>query len=497
MIGLLAALAFAANWTPPDFPDWMDSSSRAAMEWKAAVPDTFPREAGTWYVVVDSPEDPLGRDSLVSLSVRPHPLLSAVFWPIDKVVNPTARVVLTPLKVPVLYGERIEVVDRGVLLARLDSSTQTMIYPTMVMDGGTGSRLGGTVLSNDLFHSSWYGRASGAFTIARDWYLGVNALSPPFGMGNRLRARVAAAKFGETSIRIPGWYPMGSTKSVLTVREERVSASSGVSIPLGRLGGIEPNWTGTWRRAAAPERGGGNRMDLSEIPWFSRGNRGIRGEEWSQQIQLVWYKGNRDFEGIPTDGGHQSVAVQRVSSHGGGDAFTLSVEGSRFFLLGDEKYVYRKEDLEPYLDISPETIVRLLDPSTLRRRLTQRRVLASMARVSRMWELDPSDPVTYYQFPTMGGSAPARAYGGGRLMGKFVAGGALEYRWPIWRYIDGAVFGEMAWVGDDLLDFDFDRLAPGTGGGIRVRTKTMFLFRVFAAYGREGGRFVATVSQEF
>lgn len=496
LAGLLCALAPARA---EEFPDWRTPSTLGEISWRTRPPDSSLSEDGTWYVSVDSP-DFLRQDSLVWLDVRLHPILSLAMWPIEKVANPLARYVLEPLEVPARYAERTEITDRGMRLVQLDSAGKIMLYPTMVMDGGMGSRLGGTFIDNGAFGPGSYLRLGGSIMINRDWYASLNLVSPSLSKsGVRSNLRLSAARSGEQAIWIPGEMKLGSGIAPGIVWEARERVEWGVDFLLGRWGTIEPTLRFARFEVRSPARRAGALDTLPAMAWFDHGDRGVLpGTENSLQTGFVWGRSNVDFEGTPSEGGTQSLALLRSWSDGGGDAVSLSMDATRYLLLGTEKYGYRKGDLDPYLKLSPKAIVSVLDPSTLRKRLTQRRILALQFSARRMWELDPDhQPVSYFNFPSYGGDAPARAYGGRRLMDRSVVGGSAEYRWPIWKFIDGSMFAEVAWAGKQWWEPNATGFAPGTGLGLRVRTPKQFLFRAQFAYGLEGPRAIVTVSPEF
>lgn len=476
------------------FPDWRSSETRRTLAWREPSRDTI--DASLLMAQMRTPR----YDSLVWMNMNLHPVLSAVMWPIEKVVTPMGRVLFLPLEEPALYADREEITDRGVRLVQLDSSGATMLYPTMVMDGGPGSRLGGTFINRTLLGEGSYTRLAGAYTISQDWY-GSLAFSTP-GMGPRgihPNLRFSAGHGGGLSVWVPGDARIGSGRTAGTVREDRQNAEAGVSGSLGRFGGAEVLLRFGRKNVGDPVQKASMFDSIPDLPWFEHGDRGIAGgEETWLSPGFVWGMGNVNLEGTPSEGGKQSVALFRTFDRGGGDAVLFNFDMTRYFLIGEERYAYRKGDLDPYLKLSPATVLSLLDPSTLRKRLTQRRILALQISARRMWEIEPTrDPVSYFHFPAYGGDAPARAYSGRRLMDHAVMGGSLEYRWPIWRYIDGAIFTELAWAGSDWWRVNNTGFAPGWGLGLRVRTPNQFLFRGQLAYGLEGPAALVTVSPEF
>jgi outer membrane protein insertion porin family len=79
-----------------------------------------------------------------------------------------------------------------------------------------------------------------------------------------------------------------------------------------------------------------------------------------------------------------------------------------------------------------------------------------------------------------GGSNTVRGYGEHRLgpvdaRGNPTGGAAqlifnLEWRFPIWRWVSGAVFFDAGQVFAEAKDLSLTDLKPGTGGGIRLIT---------------------------
>lgn len=495
VLALLVAGLAGADFAPAnEFPDWRTQRTLRTIAWRPPPGDTIDAAL--------LPHLPASArfDSLVWLNIRINPVLGAVMWPLEKVVTPMGRTILRPLEEPALYAEREDVTDRGVRLVQLDSVGNRMLYPTMVMDGSSGSRLGGTYINRVLLGEGSYTRLSGAYMLSEDWYASMAFSTPDMGVpGLHPNLRVSAGHAGDLEIWIPGDAPIGSAMLLRNVREERQSGEVGLSIPMGRFGGTELLVRAGRKEVGAPAHKANMFDTMPDLSWFENGDRGVLGgEETWLSPGFVWGMGNVNLEGTPSEGGRQSVALFRTFDRGGGDAVLLNLEMTRYFLIGNERYAYRKGDLDPYLKLSPATILSLLDPTSLRRRLTQRRILALQLTARRMWEVEPTrDPVSYFHFPAYGGDAPARAYSGRRLMDHAVAGGSLEYRWPIWRYIDGALFTELAWGGDEWWSVNKTGFAPGWGVGLRVRTPRQFLFRGQLAYGLEGASILVTVSPEF
>lgn len=480
--------ALVASWT--DFPDWR----------------TYPpgcNASGCWSTMPPADDSHLvdlhrlPRDSLDSLSISRHRILEALLWPIDKSVPVMMEIGLKPLKMPVVYAESSDVVDRGVGLVTFSNGVKGMLYPTMVMDGGQGSRLGMTAIGSDLGAEGTYFRLSGSLMINRDWYGSFAGTSPTFGpLSSRLRGRVAASQSSNAGVWIPEASGLDVASSNGLVSMSRVGLDFGIPSVYGS-NWMEWRWGASGTRTGQPAYQSGAIRNPDKYEWFDRGDRGLSGLEYTQAIGMTIGRGTQDLEGTPTRGGVLSLDLDRTFSQGGGDVWIGKVKATRYILLGTDKYVYRKGDLEFYRNFSPRTLLLVMDPDNLALRLSSRRILAFLFRASWMREVDESDPASFYNFPSLGGSPPARSYGGGRLVDLAVGGATVEYRWPIWKYIDGSLFLECAWAGPTPWEPDPDRIAPGTGLGVRVRTPSMFLFRTQMAYGLSGWRGLVTVDPEF
>lgn len=497
-ISILTA-SFAAAISDSTFPDWriaIDTGRVRAGRPSGAAPSRD--RNGSWIVVSEHPA--LRRDSLASVDVTMHPLLTALLWPVDHAVRPLMGVPFKPLRPVVRYGEGTELVERGLAFVHPTGREGLMLYPTAVLDGSSGSRWGATFVDRDFFREGWRLQLNGALSVAADGYMSASTRTHPIGpRSTQLRMATSYSISRGVGVRVPGYRPVSDPEIAGSTSETRV---------LGELGAAGPgafehsSWDASYqlahREVGAPRRLAADFVDPGGIDWFSGGDRGIRGTEIDHTFGMWLGWSDQENPGAPSKGGRLSTRMWYTYADGGGDVAGIDAQATRYFLLGTERYVYKKGDLEPYLDLDPMRVIRMLDPTTLRQRLTQRKILAVYFRMIRLWELEAGrHPASYFLFPGLGGDAPARAYGGRYLLDRAVVGGTMEYRWPIWKYIDGTAFAELAWAAPEWWEPDLDRLAPGIGGGIRVRMPRMFLFRVQAAFGLAGPQLIATTDAEF
>lgn len=480
------------------FPDWRIRPVVAAAPKPKVPPRVDNTSDGEWIVVTEHLA--VRRDSLLSVDVVPHPLLTALLWPIDHAVRPSVGLVIKPMRAAIRYVEANDLVDRGQTFVHPTGRESLMLYPTAVLDGTIGSRWGATLVDRDFLQRGWRLQAGGALTISADGNLGGSSQTPPFGpFSQKIRVGGSYALNREIALHVPDFSPVWDGKVAGATSERRIIGEASVSTP-GPIKGTSWDVSSqlAYRSTSAPRRFDAEFGDLSAIPWFSHGERGIRGDELDRTVALTMEWSDQENQGAPTFGGRITSKSWYTFAQGGGDVAGIDLSASRYYLLGSERYVYKKGDLEPYLDLDPLRIIKLLDPSTLRQRLTQRKILVLYARMTRIWETEGiRHPASYFLFPSLGGDAPARGYPGRYLLGNSLIGGTIEYRWPIWKYIDGSSFAELAWAAPNWWEPTVERLAPGIGGGVRVRTPRMFLFRVQVAFGLSGPQLIATTDAEF
>jgi hypothetical protein len=85
--------------------------------------------------------------------------------------------------------------------------------------------------------------------------------------------------------------------------------------------------------------------------------------------------------------------------------------------------------------------------------------------------VDPlgDDEVPFTELVALGGEEPMRGFRAGRLRGESAIAATLEYRYPIWAFLDGSAQVALGNVfSDHLSDFDFDLLRFSFTFGVRT-----------------------------
>jgi hypothetical protein len=108
-----------------------------------------------------------------------------------------------------------------------------------------------------------------------------------------------------------------------------------------------------------------------------------------------------------------------------------------------------------------------------------------VVRVSGDTVLPTNDaPVPFTELVTLGGPDDLRGARPGRFRDFSALLLTLEYRWPVWMWMDAALFFDYGGVfGRWFADFDVRQLVPSLGGGVRIRTASQFFLRAQTAYG--------------
>lgn len=105
--------------------------------------------------------------------------------------------------------------------------------------------------------------------------------------------------------------------------------------------------------------------------------------------------------------------------------------------------------------------------------------------------------IPFYRLAVLDAYTPARGFSSGRFHDNIRAIFNIEYRFPVWSFIDGQFFFDMGRVYNNMSDISLTNMKFDGGAGLRLRTKDYFLLRFQMAYGGEGLKVLLKTSQEF
>lgn len=115
------------------------------------------------------------------------------------------------------------------------------------------------------------------------------------------------------------------------------------------------------------------------------------------------------------------------------------------------------------------------------------RVLSLRGHVA-LSQTGAGNAVPFYLMPTLGGRTTLRGYDDYRFRDRNAASVGAEYRVPVSRKIDAALFADAGGVAPSARGLWQGRLEHDYGVGLRVHTATKSFARVDVAKGREGTR---------
>lgn len=105
----------------------------------------------------------------------------------------------------------------------------------------------------------------------------------------------------------------------------------------------------------------------------------------------------------------------------------------------------------------------------------------------------------FYRLPTLGGIGMMRGLFDGRFRDKTTAAAQLEYRFPIWKSVGGAVFAGLGEVAERPADLSFADLQFTGGVGLRVTLdpKERINLRIDLGFSRYGTFPIVVITEAF
>jgi len=93
-------------------------------------------------------------------------------------------------------------------------------------------------------------------------------------------------------------------------------------------------------------------------------------------------------------------------------------------------------------------------------------------------------PIPFSELVTLGGPDDLRGFARGRFRDSSSMIATVEYRWPVWMWMDGAIFFDYGGVfAPAFADFHPSALRPDVGIGFRVHSSSKYVMRIQAAWG--------------
>lgn len=152
------------------------------------------------------------------------------------------------------------------------------------------------------------------------------------------------------------------------------------------------------------------------------------------KLKLAFHYNGKNHPGRPTAGGE------------------LRASGSIFNELGGSKFGFRKVsvDISHYINLFYNRILVLRLAGEFNRALSGKKI-------------------PFYYLSEIGYRETVRGFKRGRFRANDMILGSLEYRYPIWTYVDAVLFVDAGKVSEDIFeDFSTKDFHVGYGGGMRI-----------------------------
>jgi len=143
----------------------------------------------------------------------------------------------------------------------------------------------------------------------------------------------------------------------------------------------------------------------------------------------------------------------------------------------------RPRSTTPILDSTASAASKRKPPSYVP--ISSRSVLSVRGRLAVSTTAD-GQQVPFYELPALGNAHSLRAYSSYRFRDRDLVLFNAEYRWPLLRMLDGAIFCDAGNVAPTLAGLARRSLIADYGAGVRLHSKKRLIVRMDVARGREG-----------
>jgi len=407
-----------------------------------------------------------------------YPTLQVLTWPIEIVLVPVVRAAISPTQEPIRYFFNENVIDRVRDLVSIGKEEQILLYPTLSLAPGTGTRTGVTLRDNALFGSQtdqlvaylqYY--VNGDYK-ARAYVTAQNLLGTPF-MG---KASAYLARMKNASANQPGtddffFYSDSS---------EQYQFSLMYPLPLSfwAYGDILLRPT---RLGNAPPGGGDDNIPVSNFfldpqgvlsPAYRGIGQSFLDRSWSAGLQ----RDTRNNPNVTLTGDWLNVSYRYHDVDLSHDYQEWNGQYTKYFQLGSEDYEVTPAEERELKTMSVDKFLQQLEYEKLRHEIFSRKVVAVHLYAAQSFEI-PGNSMPIYGLQTLGNDTPLRGYDGDRFRDYTVAAISTEYRFPVLRLMDGTLFDEYGVSGHSWGDIDYLNYRNSWGFGVRVRRPDIFLFR--------------------
>ena len=415
-----------------------------------------------------------------------HPILQAIVWPVETILVPGVRALIYPTVAPIQYFMNENVLDRTLSLITWDKG-RLMVYPTINLTSGTGSRSGFT-----LRHRSLFGRDTERLSAYLLYYVNGDYKTRAYitadsllGSGFTGRLSVEVVRVKNTSTNQPGtnsFYFYSDTSEQYHAQLQHsvflgFKAGVGMAFRVRRFGKAPPSLLGVDTLESDFFRDPSTADALNPLGYFVPAYRGL-GESFLDRIwQVGITRDTRNNENITLTGSRLGASYVYHDAGQNHDYQEVRATYNKFFKLGKERYEITNQEDRRRKGMNLEKFLEQLEYEKLKNQLLSRKVVAIQFQLARSFEVG-GNSMPVYGLQTLGNDTPLRGYSGSRFRNYAVAASSMEYRFPVNPIMDGVLFDEYGVSGRTFNSMDWLGYKNSWGFGIHVRRPDIYLFRM-------------------
>ena len=444
-----------------------------------------------------------------------------IAWPFENVIQPVLSMMIYPIKPPLRYVFKEEVIDRGIDFVSLGEDNNIMIYPTFTIGSGAESSLGLSYIHRNLFFdSSDKSKIEAYRTIDDDWFYNgshekqkIKGLpwSAQISMQRRMMQNISL--YNQNNSIDTTWLRSDSTFQIALNQSWRIDKKQSLRLGLKRVAHqyrtddlLKAKSENILALPLAEQEAAGHRNSMI----VQLQNQGYWDNFTSYPISIGYTYNSKESKFASTYGNKASVNfIHAPVMQGFGDYQVLEFSYTDYFLLGERAYkLDSKEDKKQkkYLrDFGISDALEFLDAKQWEEIFLQRKVLVNYISYRQAWDGEKDQVAIYESLSTVGKMTPLRGYPSGRFVDYGSLNWSAEYRWPLIRMVDGIFFNEYAWSFRGPHTINLFNYKNSFGFGFRIRKPSLYLMRlnlgfhgpIFATNSIEGFVIQLTIRPEF
>ncbi len=431
-----------------------------------------------------------------------YPTLQLVTWPVEKLLVPVVRTLTYPMQEPMRYFLNENVIDRTRNLVGFGKNDRILIYPTLSLAPGTGSRIGLTLRNQALFGNEQERLVANFIYYVNGDYKARSYVTAKKILETHLTGKVSVGlvRMKNSSSNQPGtnsffYYADTSETYQFQLTHPLLLGFSVLGDFSMRLNRLSPLVSPPPCASCTNIPTGDFFKNASGAPDATY--RGIGQSFLDRSWAVGLGRDTRNNENITLTGSRLDVGWRYHNVEGNHDYGEWGGQYTKYFKLGRERYEITAAEEKRRGNMSMEKFIQKLEYEKLRNEIFSRKVVALHVFTAQSYEV-PGNSMPINGLQALGNDSPLRGYAGARFRDYTVASVSAEYRFPVLRLMDGTLFDEYGVRGRSWDKIDYLNYKNSWGFGIRVRRPDLYLFRMdVGIHGLSGAVFNMSVDAPF